>query len=211
MSYLSEIVELERDYRYSSLIAEETVTEDEFLNSDRSIWTLGTKATVTFKKDVKPCCFSDSRKTKCSIDLKKAINKILKLNSSTATEVRAWEQYDISIFCKGNILDPDNVIGGAVITRPVTIKQTTGSIARLIVPGTTETILNIRVNNTIYGTILFPAGSSSGVITITSTIEMNDGDILNIVSTNTFDIDAQDYLITLSGIAQNIEVWDTRT
>ena len=121
----------------------------------------------------------------------------------------SWEQYDISIFCKGFITETDNVIGGAVITRPVTIKQTTGSIARVLVPGTRATTLNINVNSVTFGTIHYPGGTASGVVTITNKIELNDGDIINIVSTDTFDSATQDYVITLSGIAQNVILWDS--
>ena len=209
MSYLDEIIEIGRLYQYSTSIVGDVEDTVGPTTSDKSIWTLIGKTRASFKRNVKTCCISPSGKKRCTVDVRQLISRSMITNVPLEDKHYSWEQYDISIFCKGFITDPDNVMGGAVITRPVVIKQTTGSIARVLVPGTGPTTLNINVNSTTFGTINFPGGTSSGVITITNKIELNDGDVINIVSTNTFDPATQDYVITLSGIAQNVILWDS--
>lgn len=209
MSYLDEIIEIGRLYQYSTSIVgdiEDTVGPT---TSDKSVWTLIGRTRASFKRNVKTCCISPSGKKKCTVDVRKLISRSMITNVPLDAKHYSWEQYDISIFCKGFITEAGNIIGGAVVTRPVIIKQTTGSIARVIMPGTGSTTLNINVNSTTFGTISFPGGTSSGVITIANKIELNDGDIINIVSTGTFDTATQDYMITLSGIAQNVILWDS--
>lgn len=80
----------------------------------------------------------------------KLISRSMITNVPLDAKHYSCEQYDISIFCKGFITEAGNIIGGAVVTRPVIIKQTTGSIARVIMPGTGSTTLNINVNSTTF-------------------------------------------------------------
>lgn len=209
MSYLDEIISIGRMYQYGTSIAGDTEDTVGPTTSDKSIWTLIGKTRTSFKRNVKTCCISPSGKRRCTVDVRKLISRSMITNVPLEDKHYSWEQYDISIFCKGFITEADNVIGGAVITRPVTIKQTTGSIARVLVPGTGATTLSIKVNSITFGTIHYPGGTASGVITITNKIELNDGDIINIVSTDTFDSATKDYVITLSGIAQNVILWDS--
>jgi hypothetical protein len=205
MSYLDEIIAIGKDFR------NETIVTNNDSTSLRAIWTYIGNTSVKFKRDVTPCCFSSSSRNKCTIDLKNRLIGYMNPQSENNDKVYSWQQYDISIFCKGSILDPDNVIGGAVITRPVTLKNTSGSIAKVLVVGPSETILNININSVTRGTIVFSPGASSGLISINGVIQLNDGDTISIVSTNTFDGTTEDYMITLSGLAQNVDVWDTQT
>lgn len=209
MSYLDEIIEIGRMYQYATSIASDIEDDVGPTTSDKSVWTLIGQTRASFKRNVKTCCISPSGKKRCTVDVRKLISRSMITNVPLDDKHYSWEQYDISIFCKGFITEAENIIGGAVVTRPVVIKQTTGSIARVIVPGTGSTTLNINVNSTTFGTINFPGGTSSGIITIADKIELNDGDIINIVSTDTFDPATQDYVITLSGIAQNVILWDS--
>lgn len=211
MSYIEEILSLNRIYQYSTLIYGDSFSATELDNSDKAIWTKIGGTYATFKRNVEVCCISNKAKSRCLIDLSQLASRLYLESGVGDDKNYSWEQYDIAIFCKGNILNEDNVIGATVITRPVVIKQTTGSLASVLVPGPNTTILNIKVGTVTVGTIFFSPNSSSGVITILKTIELNDGDIINIVSSEVFDPGAEDFAITLSGIAQNVVQWDSKT
>ena len=211
MSYLDELLALGRSYDNNTVILEDGMTETWMNDSGKNIWTYVGKGTFSYKRTASICCLDKNAVNKCTINRSKLLSASILGIAVESQPHYTWEQYDISIFCKGNILDADNVIGGVVITRPVVIKQTTGSIARVLVPGTSDTILNITVNGVVFGTILYGSGSATGLITLNRTIEVSDGDVIGIVSTNIFDAGMEDYVITLSGLAQNVEIWDTVT
>jgi hypothetical protein len=204
MSYLDEIIAIGNNFQYETMVINDDST------SLRSIWTYVGSSSIKFKRDVIPCCFSSTSKSKCIIDMKNRLLGFTNTQTQSSPKVYSWEKYDISIFCKGTILDSDNVIGGAVITRPVILKNTSGSMARLLVAGASETVLSIRLNSVQRGTITFSPSTLSGIVSFNGSIELNDGDTISIVSTSAFDTIAEDYMITLSGLSQNVDVWDTQ-
>lgn len=210
MSYLDEIKELNRRYQFTTMIVGDLTDDTHNLDSSKAIWTLTGKTKVAYKRNVRICCFDPSSKNRCVIDIRKLLSGSIIGPGRAKEEDLIWEQYDISIFCKGNITDSENTIGGAIITRPVILKQTSGSMARVIVPGLSATTLQIMVNSAPYGVIHFNGATATGIVTIFRDIEMNDGDVVSIVSTDVFDSDTFDYVITLSGIAQNVKIWDSR-
>ena len=64
MSYLDEIIAIGKDFR------NETIVTNNDSTSLRAIWTYIGNTSVKFKRDVTPCCFSSSSRSKCTIDLK---------------------------------------------------------------------------------------------------------------------------------------------
>lgn len=209
MSYMDEIRAIARPFTGNTIILDDPMNGVGPLSSDKCIWTLVSEGIYSYKRNIQTCCFDTKSSSKCTIDGRASLGTTVLGIIRDQDPQYTWSQYDLSIFAKGKIFDPYNVIGGIVITRPVVIKQTTGSIARIIVPGQAQTLLNIEVNGTIHGTIYYGSGSTTGIITITTTIAVNDGDVISIVSTDMFDEEGEDYTITLSGLAQNVELWDT--
>lgn len=195
--YIDEISTIPGQFNGISFLSNEVFTDDDFQSYNFLIWSPILSIPIKYRSKNKVCCMSN-KKNKCIIDYKSIYKPMIEKASSKTTEYTT-EDYDISIFCKGYITDPDNIIGGVVLTRNIVIENGITSAARIMVYGQNETVLNINVNNVNVGTILYGAGSLFGVINIPHKIELTDGDVLTIVSTSIFDSIAEDYTITLSG------------
>jgi hypothetical protein len=114
--------------------------------------------------------------------------------------------YDLPFSCLDQI-SASEVFGSMIMVRTITLPALLiGSLATCDTPPTTSNSqLNVKVNGTVVGSVLFTPVSNSGVFTFTNAITLNAGDKLEIVTDATvFDISIANISMTLVGSFQFI-------
>ena len=110
--------------------------------------------------------------------------------------------YDIALFVSGTMLNATEVVASFLATRTVSLKQNLpGSLAKAKVAPLSATAYSINVNGTQQGTVNFATGSAVGTITWPNGLNLQAGDLLEIVTPSTVENTIKDVSIALVGAA----------
>ena len=107
--------------------------------------------------------------------------------------------YDMLMYFPG-VPANSAIMGRAIIPRAVTMNSGASGYASAEVAATASTTLTITRNGTSIGTVTFAAASTTGTVSITSTVTTAAGDIIRIVNQGTADATLASISVTLTGL-----------